>query len=51
MKGHRKNFLPEKTCLTCNRNFKWRKKWAKDWEQVRYCSRYCRSTKTARSDH
>lgn len=45
MKGHKKNFLPEKTCPACNRPFKWRKKWAKDWEQVRYCSQRCRSAK------
>lgn len=47
MKGHKKNFLPEKICPACNRPFKWRKKWAKNWELVRYCSQRCRSAKGA----
>ncbi len=35
--------LPEKTCAHCGRPFNWRKKWARDWENVKYCSKACRS--------
>lgn len=40
--AHKKQNLPEKTCLQCKRPFAWRKKWERDWEQVRYCSERCR---------
>jgi hypothetical protein len=40
--AHKKLFLPEKTCITCKKPFKWRKKWEKDWENVKYCSERCR---------
>ncbi|MFN4902880.1 MAG: DUF2256 domain-containing protein [Ignavibacteria bacterium] len=39
----RKQFLPVKICLTCNREFTWRKKWEKVWEDVKYCSERCRN--------
>jgi hypothetical protein len=42
---HKKSYLPEKTCLVCDRPFAWRKKWAKDWENVRYCSERCRRSR------
>ena len=38
--------LPTKTCIVCKRSFTWRKKWEKDWENVKYCSKRCRSNKT-----
>ena len=38
--------LPTKTCIVCKRPFTWRKKWEKDWENVKYCSKRCRSNKT-----
>ncbi|MEE3317293.1 MAG: DUF2256 domain-containing protein [Pseudomonadota bacterium] len=41
----RKSDLPTKTCATCGRPFKWRKKWADVWEEVRYCSDRCRGAK------
>ncbi|MEL6829994.1 MAG: DUF2256 domain-containing protein [Pseudomonadota bacterium] len=34
--------LPEKTCVTCQRPFVWRRKWARDWENVKFCSERCR---------
>jgi hypothetical protein len=40
--AHKKLFLPEKICVTCQKPFKWRKKWEKDWENVKYCSERCR---------
>ncbi len=42
-RGVHKSDLPEKTCAQCGRPFTWRRKWARDWEQVRYCSKRCRS--------
>jgi len=41
----KKGDLPNKICLVCGRPFSWRKKWRKDWEQVKYCSKRCRSNK------
>ena len=38
---HKKPYLPEKVCPTCQRPFVWRKKWAKDWDNVIYCSHAC----------
>nr|WP_324258714.1 DUF2256 domain-containing protein [Cellvibrio fontiphilus] len=37
----KKQYLPQKTCVYCQRPFTWRKKWARDWEQVKYCSKAC----------
>ncbi len=37
--------LPEKTCQTCGRPFRWRKKWKKNWEAVKYCSDRCRNNR------
>jgi hypothetical protein len=45
MKGVKKQNLPSKICLHCQRLFAWRKKWARDWENVRYCSDACRRGK------
>ncbi|MTI52423.1 MAG: DUF2256 domain-containing protein [Alcanivorax sp.] len=45
--SHKKPHLPEKRCAVCGRPFSWRRKWARDWEQVRYCSRRCRSRRGA----
>jgi len=45
MKGVKKQHLPEKICPSCDRPFIWRKKWAKEWENVKYCSKKCRSQK------
>jgi hypothetical protein len=45
MHGIKKQHLPEKICLHCQRPFVWRKKWARDWESIRYCSDACRRGK------
>ncbi len=37
----KKNNLPRKNCIVCNRPFSWRKKWKKDWAEVKYCSKKC----------
>lgn len=39
----KKNELPEKICIVCNRAFKWRKKWELNWALVKYCSKKCAS--------
>jgi len=41
----KKENLPSKVCLVCNRPFSWRKKWEKVWEEVLYCSDKCRGNK------
>jgi hypothetical protein len=46
MKGVKKENLPEKVCIACNRPFAWRKKWEKNWADVKYCSDKCRANKT-----
>ncbi|MBL0050157.1 MAG: DUF2256 domain-containing protein [Bacteroidetes bacterium] len=44
MKGVKKENLPTKICITCNKSFTWRKKWEKNWNDVKYCSNRCRNT-------
>jgi hypothetical protein len=34
---------PAKTCLRCGRDIEWRARWAHHWEEIRYCSKACRS--------
>ena len=46
MRSVKKQDLPEKTCLVCQKPFTWRKKWEKNWEMVKYCSVRCKKTKT-----
>ncbi len=43
-----KKNLDEKICVVCYRPFSWRKKWEKNWENVKYCSKRCRSNKSSR---
>jgi hypothetical protein len=40
-RGVRKENLPSKICVICNRPFSWRKKWEKCWEDVTTCSKSC----------
>ncbi|WP_346774321.1 DUF2256 domain-containing protein [Psychromonas sp. SA13A] len=42
---HKKLTLAHKTCLTCEKDFAWRKKWRSCWERVLYCSERCRRNK------
>ena len=51
MKAVKKENLPSKICLACNRPFSWRKKWAKVWTDVKYCSDKCRNNKNAKSNN
>ncbi|MFV5695126.1 DUF2256 domain-containing protein [Flavobacterium sp. LB3P122] len=41
----KKENLPSKMCLVCNRAFSWRKKWEKVWNEVKYCSEKCKRNK------
>ena len=41
----KKENLPEKVCIVCNRPFTWRKKWEKVWDDVKYCSDACKKWK------
>lgn len=43
MRGVKKEHLPSKICIVCNKHFIWRKKWEKVWNEVKYCSRRCRA--------
>ena len=43
MRGVKKQNLPDKICVICNKPFSWRKKWEKVWEEVKYCRGKCRS--------
>ncbi|APY00198.1 DUF2256 domain-containing protein [Lacinutrix venerupis] len=45
-KGVKKQNLPTKICLTCLLPFTWRKKWENNWNNIKYCSKKCRQTKT-----
>ncbi|MDJ0663140.1 MAG: DUF2256 and DUF3253 domain-containing protein [Acidimicrobiia bacterium] len=36
---------PNKTCVTCGRQFQWRRSWARNWDEVKYCSQGCRRSK------
>ncbi|MCP4802968.1 MAG: DUF2256 domain-containing protein [Bacteroidetes bacterium] len=41
----KKQYLPEKECLVCEKPFAWRKKWKNCWDEVKYCSERCRRNK------
>jgi hypothetical protein len=40
-RGVKKENLPSKVCLVCNRPFTWRKKWETCWDEVTTCSKSC----------
>ena len=40
-KGVKKENLPSKTCVVCERPFTWRKKWERCWDEVQCCSKRC----------
>ena len=45
MKQIKKENLPVKICIVCNKPFSWRKKWSAVWDEVKYCSDKCRMNK------
>ena len=40
-RGIKKENLPTKVCVVCNRPYTWRKKWEKVWNEVTTCSKSC----------
>ena len=40
-RGVKKENLPSKVCLSCDRPFTWRKKWERCWDEVTTCSKSC----------
>lgn len=40
-RGIKKENLPFKICIVCNRPYNWRKKWEKCWDEVTTCSNSC----------
>ncbi len=40
-RGVKKENLPTKLCVVCNRPFTWRKKWERCWDEVSTCSKSC----------
>jgi len=48
MKGVKKENLPIKICVICNRPFTWRKKWEKCWDEVTTCSKKCNGMRRQR---
>ncbi|KAL3802378.1 hypothetical protein HJC23_007203 [Cyclotella cryptica] len=47
MRGVKKENLPSKVCLICNRPFTWRKKWERCWDEVTTCSKSCNARRKA----
>merc|ERR1711924_1816 len=42
-RGVKKENLPTKICVVCNRPFSWRKKWERCWDEVTTCSQRCKN--------
>jgi len=40
-KAVKKENLPTKICVICNRPFNWRKKWERCWDELTCCSKSC----------
>ena len=48
-RGVKKENLPSKLCVICNRPFTWRKKWERCWEEVTTCSKSCNSERRSKA--
>jgi len=48
--GVKKENLPSKVCVVCQRPFTWRKKWERVWDEVTTCSKSCNSKRRAQSN-
>jgi hypothetical protein len=46
-RGVKKENLPFKVCVICNRPFNWRKKWENCWDEVSTCSNSCNRQRRA----
>ena len=47
----KKQNLPSKICVICQRPFLWRKKWQKVWSEVKYCSEKCKKFKVRKIEN
>ena len=45
MRGVKKENLPTKVCVVCDRPFTWRKKWERCWDEVTTCSKSCNAAR------
>ena len=48
-RGVKKEHLPSKVCVVCNRPFTWRKKWERCWDEVTTCSKSCNSKRRSQN--
>lgn len=46
-RGVKKENLPSKVCVVCERPFTWRKKWERVWDEVTTCSKSCNHKRRA----
>lgn len=46
-RGVKKEHLPSKICVMCQRSFNWRKKWESCWDEVTTCSKSCNRQRRA----
>lgn len=46
-RGVKKEHLPSKICVVCERPFTWRKKWERCWDEVTTCSKSCNTKRRA----
>ena len=46
-RGVKKEHLPSKVCVVCQRPFTWRKKWENCWDEVTTCSKSCNRKRRA----
>jgi len=49
-RGVKKENLPTKVCVVCNRPFNWRKKWERCWDEVTTCSKSCNRKRRERNN-
>ena len=40
-RGVKKENLPAKICIVCDRPYTWRKKWERSWDEITTCSKSC----------
>lgn len=48
-RGVKKEHLPSKICVVCDRPFNWRKKWERVWDEVTTCSKSCNRKRRERN--
>ena len=47
----KKQNLPSKICIVCERPLKKKKKWQKVWNEVKYCSEKCKRFKVKKIEN